>query len=95
MALYVFDAKKAKKFVPLSDESIKRMKRVDEARALSREINDNVAPTIRALVAWLEQVDKKGRQINKTDLAVTRLPNRQRLLKMVDDLTTKMEAVQR
>lgn len=80
MTLYT---KKKGQYQELTREQVRRLRRVNEVIELQTKAN-TLMRTTRALAAWLETVQKKHLKLDAKDLAVTRLPNVERLRSLCD-----------
>lgn len=75
--------RKKGEFVALTREQARQWKRTSEVMTLQGDAQ-KMARSVRALAAWLLTVQRKALRLDVNDLAVTKLPNVDRLLSQAD-----------
>lgn len=91
MTLYT---RKEGKWIALSRDQIRRMRRVDQVVCVEKNAQQLVN-TSRALAAWMEAVQRKALKLDATDLVVTRLPNVERVQLQCDALDRALKELRR
>lgn len=89
MAVYT---KKKGQYRKLTREEVRKLQRLDKVVPLQKAAID-AAPALAALATWLKHVENHGNKLTKGDLVVAKLPNRNRLLRLAEGLSTTARAL--